>query len=101
MSKRVGLEIRLDLMAVRAAVDPNWAAWTVFQALAEAGAPVIYLNGKIVGEDGSGFVLTRDRGVELLMDCYRASWINTPLLDDPDVIDLEVIEERLTLPAAA
>jgi hypothetical protein len=91
----------MDLMAVRTAVDPNWAAWTVFHALAEAGAPVIYLDGKIVGKDGSGFVLTIDRDAELLMDCYRASWINTPLLDDPDVIDPELIEERLTLPAAA
>lgn len=101
--ERVKRIIHQDLGVVLAAVDPNWAAWQVFQLLAEAGAPVVYLKGKIFGEEGSGCEVVHIRSEEHQIDRYEVTWITPPLplLDDPDVIDLEVIEERPALPAGA
>lgn len=100
--ERLVVEVRLEHAAIRAVRDLHWVGWMVFQALAEADAPATYRNGEIIGEGGSNFEVACTHDTERQEDVYTCSWdAATPLLDDPDVIDLEIIEKRLALPAGA
>lgn len=99
---RIVVEVRLEHVAIFTARDLRWVAWMVFQALAEADAPVTCRNGEIISEGGSNFEVACTHDTERQEDVYTCSWdAATPLLDDPDVIDLEITEKRLALPAAA
>jgi len=100
--ERLVVEVRLEHVAIRAVRDLHWVRWMVFQALAEADASATYRNGEIIGEGGSNFEVACTHDTERQEDVYTCSWdAATPLLDDPDVIDLEIIEKRLALPAGA
>ncbi len=100
--ERIVVEVRLEHVAICTARDLRWVAWMVFQALAEADAPVTYLNGEIFGGSSRNLEIARTHDTERREDVYTYSWdAATPLLNDPDVIDLEIIEKRLALPAAA
>jgi len=100
--ERLVVEVRLEHAAIRTALDLHWVHWMVFQVLAGADAPVTYLNGEILGGGSRNFEIARVHDTERQEDVYTCSWdAATPLLDDPDVIDLEIIEKRLALPAGA
>jgi hypothetical protein len=107
MKREPNLKIRVPWKGRQVCMDygynfgwgPHCVPQRVGQLLMDAGAPVAWRNGKIEGS-GHGFCEVEVIPDSILrVDTYYAYWDAAPRLDDPDVIDLEIVEEGPALPA--